>query len=94
MCASQSSLERSLSRTGVRPEKLFLRPNFIQATELGSKKPGRFVLFIGRLTSEKGLLTLLRAFCQLRDVHLKIAGGRANRGRDAWNHQGRIAQQC
>lgn len=37
-------------------------------------EPGDYLLFIGRLSEEKGLLTLLKAMRELPDVALKIVG--------------------
>ena len=64
-----------LTGLGVPPNKLFVRPNSIDASQiLASTKVGDYIAFIGRLSSEKGLRTLLRAFDQLDGVKLKIAG--------------------
>jgi glycosyltransferase involved in cell wall biosynthesis len=60
---------------GIAPHKVFVRPNSIDASQiLPSKEAGDYVAYIGRLSSEKGLMTLLRAFEQLKGVKLKIAG--------------------
>lgn len=60
---------------GVPEEKLYVRPNFIDASAV-SPAPGTgdYVLYLGRLSPEKGVWTLLRAFEQLRGVPLKIVG--------------------
>lgn len=60
---------------GIPPHKVFVRPNSMDASQvLPSKEVGDYVAYIGRLSSEKGLMTLLRAFDQLKGVKLKIAG--------------------
>ena len=35
---------------------------------------GKYFVYIGRLSYEKGLITLIRAFSQLKDIKLKIVG--------------------
>ena len=54
---------------GIRPEKLVIKPNFAFDTEqlapklpntLGDESP--YALFVGRLSEEKGILTLLKAW--------------------------------
>jgi glycosyltransferase involved in cell wall biosynthesis len=64
-----------LGELGVPPYKLFVRPNSIDASQIRpSKEAGDYVAYIGRLSPEKGLWTLLRGFEQLRGMRLKIAG--------------------
>jgi glycosyltransferase involved in cell wall biosynthesis len=62
---------------GVPANKLFLRPNSIDALPLlpGPAPEARpYAVYFGRLSPEKGLLTLLRAFEQAAPARLKIAG--------------------
>jgi len=64
-----------LTELGIPPSKIFVRPNSIDASQIQpAKGPGDYVAYIGRLSSEKGLWTLLRALEQLDGVNLKIAG--------------------
>jgi glycosyltransferase involved in cell wall biosynthesis len=60
---------------GFPPEKMMVKPNFLDPDPgLGSGE-GDFVLFVGRLTEEKGVLTLLKAWESLgQRVPLKILG--------------------
>jgi glycosyltransferase involved in cell wall biosynthesis len=60
---------------GFPPEKMMVKPNFLDPDPgLGSGE-GDFVLFVGRLTEEKGVLTLLKAWESLgQQVPLKILG--------------------
>lgn len=64
---------------GFPPEKISVKPNFITPTpaidqrSIKKKDHQRFVLFVGRLSKEKGLYTLIEAFKDL-DIPLKIAG--------------------
>lgn len=61
---------------GVSPEKLFVRPNAVDAVKMpgstSEKQP--YALYFGRLSPEKGLRTLLRAFEEVAPAQLKIAG--------------------
>jgi len=65
-----------MREAGVPDSKLFVRPNFVYAPALpeGETPGGSYVLFMGRLSAEKGCWTLIRAFEQLPQVPLKIMG--------------------
>ncbi|MFA5801414.1 MAG: glycosyltransferase family 4 protein [Thermoleophilia bacterium] len=60
---------------GFDPEKVVVIPNFVDP---GRWKPdgegGDYVLFSGRLTQEKGIVTLIRALAGLPGIPLKIVG--------------------
>ncbi len=60
---------------GLPPDRLFTRPHFIPG-DAGTPKygDGRYALFIGRLSPEKGLNTLVDAFAGAPSVELVIAG--------------------
>jgi glycosyltransferase involved in cell wall biosynthesis len=60
---------------GLPADRIFVKPNFI-ATDPGPRKgPGEYALFVGRLSEEKGLRTLLKAWTQLHNpIPLRIAG--------------------
>ena len=62
---------------GLPEEKIVVQPNFSDAPALDQPAPagaaGEF-LFIGRLTPEKGIATVLRAMAMLRGVPIAIAG--------------------
>jgi glycosyltransferase involved in cell wall biosynthesis len=59
---------------GWRPEKIHVRPNFQEppAAPAPAKREG--LVFVGRLSPEKGLPVLLAAWKQLPDIPLTIAG--------------------
>lgn len=65
-----------MREAGVPESKLFVRPNFVYAPPLPAEgtRPGKYVLFMGRLSPEKGCWTLIRAFEKLPQVTLKILG--------------------
>jgi glycosyltransferase involved in cell wall biosynthesis len=61
---------------GVPEGKLFVRPNFVYAPALTETKneAGRYALYLGRLSPEKGCWTMIRAFEELPQLSLKILG--------------------
>jgi len=60
---------------GVPEGKIFVRPNCITAPVWDAPaKVEDYAVYVGRLSSEKGVQTLLRAFQQLPEVPLKIVG--------------------
>jgi len=59
---------------GLPRQKIFVKPNFVPDENKGKVIPGNYALFLGRLTPEKGLTTLLRAWTEVADIPLKIAG--------------------
>jgi glycosyltransferase involved in cell wall biosynthesis len=65
-----------MQEVGVPDSKLFVRPNFVYAPPLPAEPTpaGKYVLFMGRLSREKGCWTLIRAFEKLPQVQLKILG--------------------
>jgi glycosyltransferase involved in cell wall biosynthesis len=69
---------QKMLEVGLPEKKLFIRPNFIDpaafAPDRSSPGAGEYALYLGRLSSEKGPLTVLRAFEKLPDVPLKIVG--------------------
>ncbi|MGI8687802.1 MAG: glycosyltransferase family 4 protein [Thermomicrobiales bacterium] len=59
---------------GLPAEKLVVKPNFVPDPSIGGGR-GNYALFVGRLSPEKGIRTLLRAWEQLAGkIPLKIAG--------------------
>lgn len=65
---------RKFIAAGLPPEKIFLKPHFLN-TDPGIKKAsGKYTLFLGRLAPEKGVMTLLRAWQNLKHVPLMMVG--------------------
>lgn len=60
---------------GLPPEKLVVRPNSIDTRSVEPQYSGEYGLFLGRLSVEKGLRTLLDAARIAPHVPLVIAGG-------------------
>ncbi len=65
-----------MQEVGVPDSKLFVRPNFVYAPALpaGEAPRSNYVLFMGRLSPEKGCWTLIRALEQMPNVPLKVLG--------------------
>lgn len=61
-------------RGGLPQEKIMVSPNVVDPDPGIAGKSGKFALYIGRLSVEKGLFTLLEAWKSLPDIPLKIVG--------------------
>jgi len=62
-------------RGGLPPEKLVVKSPFVDVDPGIGPGPGNYVLFVGRLSEEKGVITLLKAWERLgARTRLKIAG--------------------
>jgi glycosyltransferase involved in cell wall biosynthesis len=60
---------------GLPAEKIVVKPNFLQKDPGLGKGQGNYALFVGRLTPEKGISTMLDAWRQIgNDLPLQIAG--------------------
>ncbi|MGY2896944.1 glycosyltransferase family 4 protein [Deinococcus sp. UYEF24] len=60
---------------GIPEEKIFIKPNFIKTDPGQGKGHGDYYIFVGRLTEEKGVRTLLEAWKELPQfLGLKIIG--------------------
>lgn len=62
-------------RSGLPSEKIVVMPHFVKKPSFSTlpKRPGDYVLFVGRLDPEKGVKTLLEGWRHL-DIPLKIRG--------------------
>jgi glycosyltransferase involved in cell wall biosynthesis len=68
-------LKEKLVESGIPLEKIFIKPNFVDASQtVPDYGHGKYALFLGRLSPEKGIWTLVHTFRQLRGISLKIAG--------------------
>jgi len=63
-----------LIQFGIPSGKIFRKPVFVDNVADSARQAGDFALYIGRLSREKGLETLIPAFSHLDFIPLKIAG--------------------
>jgi glycosyltransferase involved in cell wall biosynthesis len=61
-------------QSGLPAEKIKFRPNFVVSDPGVKEGVGSFVLFVGRLSKEKGIFTLLQAWKNICHIPLYIAG--------------------
>lgn len=59
---------------GLPAAKIITKPHFVAPDPGVRREPGAYALFIGRLASEKGVRTLLRAWERLKAVPLRLRG--------------------
>lgn len=60
--------------SGLLPDRIWVHPNFLSVDPGVSQQPRTGALFVGRLSAEKGIVTLLNAWRQLPHVPLHIIG--------------------
>ncbi len=66
---------RKFAEGGIPEERIMVKPNFVEPDPGAGEGRGGYALFVGRLSSEKGIDTLLAAWEQLGDrIPLKIVG--------------------
>jgi glycosyltransferase involved in cell wall biosynthesis len=66
---------RKFVDSGLPAAKIHVKPNFVQPDPGERDAPGRYALFVGRLSPEKGVATLLHAWEKLhRSIPLVIVG--------------------
>ena len=74
ICPTAFSKEK-LIEAGLSEERIFVRSHFIDACHIQpSFGTGSYLLYLGRLSAEKGLWTLVRALADMKNVGLKIVG--------------------
>jgi glycosyltransferase involved in cell wall biosynthesis len=52
-------------QAGIPGERICVKPNFVEPDPRKRSRPGKYALFVGRLSQEKGVLTLLEAWKKL-----------------------------
>jgi glycosyltransferase involved in cell wall biosynthesis len=65
---------RFFIESGIAPEKIALKPHFVECDPGVRQGAGDYALFLGRLSPEKGIQTLLSAWKTLQGIPLKIRG--------------------
>ena len=65
---------RKFIEGGLSEDKIVVKPNFVYPDPGTGEHKGNFVLFVGRLSPEKGVRTLLQAWQKIKDIPLKIIG--------------------
>jgi glycosyltransferase involved in cell wall biosynthesis len=73
--AISSFVREKFEQAGLDAAKISVKPNFVDPDPGERSEPGNYALFLGRLSAEKGLMTLLEAWQRLPfAVPLVIAG--------------------
>lgn len=73
--ATSRFLKGKFVEAGFPEDKIEVFPNYIDFEPVSAiSSPGAYAVYVGRLSREKGLLTLLNAFVGLPHVPLKIVG--------------------
>jgi glycosyltransferase involved in cell wall biosynthesis len=73
--ATSQFVKKKFVEAGFPGDKIVVHPNFIDFEPLNAVvSPGNYSIYLGRLSKEKGLLTLLKAFKYLPELPLKILG--------------------
>ncbi len=65
---------RKFIEGGLPAEKIVVKPNFVHPDPGDGEHKGNFALFVGRLSTEKGIHTMLLAWRLLKGMYLKIVG--------------------
>jgi glycosyltransferase involved in cell wall biosynthesis len=65
---------RKFIEGGLPADKIVVKPNFIFPDPRARTTTGDYALFVGRISPEKGILTLIQAWKRLVSVPLKVVG--------------------
>lgn len=66
--------QQKFLQAGFPSEKVVVKPNFTYREPLEMKAPDKYAVFVGRLSREKGVATLIRAWQNINGLNLKIIG--------------------
>jgi glycosyltransferase involved in cell wall biosynthesis len=73
--ALTDNMRKRFIRGGLPVDKLFIKSNFLDPDPMPREGEGDFALFVGRLSQEKGVGTLLKAWESIGDaIPLRVAG--------------------
>ncbi|HPU30754.1 MAG TPA: glycosyltransferase family 4 protein, partial [Syntrophorhabdaceae bacterium] len=74
LCTTEFNKQK-LIEGGVKEDRIFIKPNYLDISDIEpSYGSGDHIIFLGRLSPEKGLWTLVKAFERLKDLKLRIVG--------------------
>ena len=59
---------------GLPSEKISIKPNFVSPYKSTQASIGKYAIFVGRLTQEKGVATLIEACKQTKHIPVKVLG--------------------
>jgi glycosyltransferase involved in cell wall biosynthesis len=65
---------QALVRGGIPGRKIVVKPNFTHPVPGEPTTKGEFCLFVGRLATQKGVMTLFEAWRHLQEIPLKVIG--------------------
>jgi glycosyltransferase involved in cell wall biosynthesis len=65
---------RKFIEGGLPEDKIVVKPNFVYPDPGVGNENGNYALYIGRISQEKGVKTLLSAFEKIHNIHLRIVG--------------------
>jgi glycosyltransferase involved in cell wall biosynthesis len=71
---------RKFIEGGLPADRIIVKPNFVLSDPGCGSHDGDFALFVGRLSAEKGLTTLVKAWQDIVEMPLKIVGTGPMRG--------------
>lgn len=66
--------QQKFIQAGFSEEKVIVKPNFTYREPLEIRTPDNYAVFVGRLSREKGVGTLIRAWQNIHGLNLKIIG--------------------
>lgn len=66
--------KKKFIQAGLPPERIEVKPNFIHPDPGTGYGNSKYALFVGRISKEKGIVTLLQAWKKIRGVPIKIVG--------------------
>jgi glycosyltransferase involved in cell wall biosynthesis len=67
--------KRKFIEGGLPPNKIHVKPNFVEADPGEKTEAGRFALFVGRLSPEKGIQTLISAWANMKKGYPLVVVG-------------------
>lgn len=74
LCTTEFNKQK-LMEAGIEEKRLFIKPNYLDITGIEpSTGSGNQIIFLGRLSPEKGMWTLIKAFEKMNDLRLCIVG--------------------